>query len=85
MDADKDVGQRMDEIVGRFDQLRLKAHLLGLEGQDLLAKLERQLVGAERRLQQRSGLERGLAGALHELHQALARLRDRTAAKESQP
>jgi septal ring factor EnvC (AmiA/AmiB activator) len=84
MDERKDVTARIGELAGLFDELRLKAHLLGREGQDLLAKLERQLTEAEHRLQRKSGLDQDLALVLHELHEALGRLRERAAARESQ-
>ena len=75
MDEHKDAAQRIEEIAGLCDELRLKKHLLGLEGRDLLEKLERKLAHAEHRLRGAGTPQNEIARLLHGVHQAVKRLR----------
>lgn len=85
MDNQSDVTPRMKDVIRLFEELRLKANLLGREGRDLLEKLERRLADAEHRLRQPQAPQQEIARILHQLHQALGRLRERAAAEERRP
>jgi hypothetical protein len=85
MDNQSDVTPRMKDLIRLFEEIRLKANLLGREGRDLLEKLERKLAAAEHRLREPHAPQQEIARILHELHEALGRLRERAAVEESRP
>lgn len=73
---------RMERVAGLFDQLRLKRHLMGQDGRDLVERLERRLSETEHRLGRGSAYRAGMGRVLHQTHEALRRLRERSSVGE---
>ena len=75
------LSDQIEHLARFFDELRLKRHLLGQEGRDLLEKLERRLTKTEHKLRRGGTRRKEIAQVIHELHEAVGHLRERAGAK----